>query len=98
MNQILELIKNKNDERRQALREIENKAKYANHVLDEVYEKRLKQLKFKQELIENFFADGDFEGVKEKMAEIEELMRKPADEEIKTRLADYNMKKCNYLS
>ena len=62
--------------------------------MQDVYENRNKQMKFKQNLISSLLADGDSETAKEKMAELEEFLKQSPDEEIKARLEDYNSINC----
>ena len=94
MNSIFELVKNKENERDYALHELKVRTKFANNVLQDVYENRNKQMKFKQNLISSLLTDGDFETAKEKMAELEEFLKQSPDEEIKAKLEDYNSINC----
>ena len=88
MNQILKI---KEQERRDHLSEFMNRVNFAQRVMEDVYSKREKELKKKQAIISELLADGDFDAVMVKLSEISHFMSESLDEEIKKRLSEYNL-------
>lgn len=95
MYQLFEIISGKNAERDAALSELKKKTVFANQVMQDVYSNREGTLKKKQKEISRMLAYGDFEDAMTKLAEADALMNQSPDEEIKERLSEYSLRKCN---
>lgn len=95
MYQLFEIIRGKDTEREIALAELREKTVFANQVMQDVYSNREDTLKKKQKEISRMLADGDFEDAMTKLAEADALMNQSPDEEIKERLCEYSLCKCN---
>lgn len=95
MYQLFEIISGKNAERDVALSELKKKTVFANQVMQDVYSNREGALKKKQKEFSRMLADGDFEDAMTKLAEADALMNQSPDEEIKERLSEYSLRKCN---
>lgn len=95
MYQVLELLKAKTEERNNTLSDLRQKTAFANKVMQDVYSERERWLKKKQSEIAELLADGDFESAMAKLAEADVLITQSPDDEIKERLSEYNLRKCN---
>lgn len=95
MHQLFEIIRGKDTEREITLAELREKTVFANQVMQDVYSNREDTLKKKQKEISRMLADGDFEDAMTKLAEADALMNQSPDEEIKERLCEYSLRKCN---
>ena len=88
MYQVLELLKDKSEERNKILSELRRKTVFANQVMQDVYSERERGLKDKQSEIARLLADGDFESA----MTYQVLLQKPY---LHSRLSEYNLRKCN---
>jgi len=95
MYHVLELLKAKSEERNSTLSDLRQKTVFANQVMQDVYFERERGLKKMQSEIAGLLADGDFESAMAKLAEAEVLIAQSPDDEIKERLSEYNLRKCN---
>ncbi|MBE6354735.1 hypothetical protein [Treponema sp.] len=95
MYQLFEIIRGKDTERELAIAELREKTLFANQVMQEVYSNREDTLKKKQKEISRMLEDGDFEDAMIKLAEADALMNQSPDKEIKERLCEYSLRKCN---
>ena len=95
MYQVFELLKDKSEERNKIFSELRRKTVFANQVMQDVYSERERGLKDKQSEIARLLADGDFESAMEKLSAADVFMTQSPDDEIKERLSEYNLRKCN---
>ena len=94
MDELQEMLKQKNDERDAIISELNSRTAYANGVVNEIYSKRQEKMKRLNSVISSLLEDGNIEALLGKMAEVESFAAQSPDNEIRERLQEYNLRNC----
>ncbi len=93
MSQLMDTIIASFKERRRAIKEIDQRARYASEVVKEVYASRIAELQKADKLCSDMFDNGvDAEALLQKMKEVLDSDQQSPEDEIRERLAEYDYK------